>query len=236
MINILVPAIASVASFLFAVIALDHYFADRKPYKLLWFFGIYLYFIATGCEFLTELSGHNSIIYRLWYISGALLVAAYLGMGTIYLLAPRRIAHITMIVLGLASICAIVLISIAPVDFSLLPTSGPLLSGTALPQGVRLLTPFFNVFGTIALVGGAAYSAWYYWRRRVLRHRVLSNILIAIGAILPAVGGTAARLGHPYSLYILELLGVILIFVGFLRSFEVFGLPRLPLIHLLRRR
>ena len=62
-------------------------------------------------------------------------------------------------------------------------------------------------------------------------HRVVSNVLIVTGAMLPALGGTMARMGQPQFLYILELLGVIIIFLGFLRSREVFGLYRVPLIH-----
>lgn len=193
------------------------------------------YFIGTGCAFLADLNGLNSILYRLWYICGATLVAAYLGMGTIYLLAPRRIAHIIIIILGLATISAIVLISTTSVDFSLLPESGPLLSGDALSRNVRLLTPFFNVFGTIALVGGAVYSAWHYWSRRIMRHRVLSNILIAVGAVLPAVGGLVARQGYLYLIYRSQLLGIILIFARFLRNYEVFDLARLCRMRLWRR-
>lgn len=101
-----------------------------------------------------------------------------------------------------------------------------------MPQGVRLMTPLFNTFGTVALVGGAIYSAWVFWRRRIMPHRVVSNILIAVGAILPAVGGTHMRLGGGLQLfYIFELLGIIIIFIGFLRSREIFGLYRFPLIH-----
>ena len=235
MINTIIPAIASVISVIFAFITLDQYLSNRKPYKLVWFFGLLLYFISTGCAFLIELNGLNSIVYRLWYICGATLVAAYLGIGTIYLLAPRRIAHIIMVILGLASISAIVLISTASVDFHLLPESGLLLSGNALPRNIRLLTPFFNVFGTIALVGGAAYSAWRYWSRRIMRHRVLSNILIAVGAVLPAVGGLVARYGHLSLLYWSQLFGIILIFAGFLRNYEVFDLSRLRRIYSWRR-
>jgi hypothetical protein len=51
-----------------------------------------------------------------------------------------------------------------------------------------------------------------------LLHRTLGNIIIAIGAILPAFGGTFSRFGLPNALYITELLGAILIFAGFLRA------------------
>ena len=101
-----------------------------------------------------------------------------------------------------------------------------------MPQGVRFMTPLFNTFGTVSLVEGAIHSAWVFWRRKIMLHRVVSNILIAVGASLPAVGGTHMRLvGRLPLFYIFELLGVIIIFVGFLRSREIFGLYRFPLIH-----
>ena len=230
MINTIIPAITSIISLIFAIIVLDQYLVNKKAYQLVWFFGLLLYFISTGCAFLIELNGLTEVKYLLWYICGATLVAAYLGMGTIYLLIQKRIANIIMIALVVASITAIILISIADVDIKLLPASGPILSGDALPKSVRWLTPTFNTFGTIALVGGAGYSAYHYWSHRLLRHRVTSNILIAAGALLAAAGGLVARWGYESFLYWSELLGIILIFIGFLRSSEKFGFDRIPLI------
>ena len=227
--NLLVlPLISSIVSLVFTLIVLDQYFARRKPYQLVWAIGLFMYFISTGTEFSTEVWGLNLVTYRLWYLIGAVFVAAYLGMGTIYLLAPRRIAHITMAILLLASGYATFAIFTASIDLSTIQD----LSGKAMPQYVRLMTPFFNTFGTVALVAGAIYSAWVFWRRRIMPHRVLSNILIAVGAILPAFGGIHIRLGGDIPLfYIFELLGIIIIFIGFLRSREVFGVYRIPFVH-----
>jgi len=90
------------------------------------------------------------------------------------------------------------------------------LSGHAIVSpGVRVLTPFFNIYGVILLAGGAVYSAWLFWRKRVLLHRVIGNLFIALGALSPAFGGALQRLGVPAVLYVSELIGVILIFIGF---------------------
>jgi hypothetical protein len=228
----IMPLISSIVSFIFAATVLDQFFARRKPYQLIWAIGLFMYFISTGAEFWIEIWGLNEAIYRLWYLFGAIFVAAYLGMGTLYLLAPRRVAHIIMTILLVASFYAIFRVFTASLDLSILHY----LSGRAMPQGVRLMTPFFNTFGTVALVGGAIYSAWVFWRRRLMPQRVISNILIAVGAILPAIGGTHIRTGGSLQLfYLLELLGIMIIFTGFLRSREVFGFYRFPLIHGLRQ-
>ncbi|MBC7237899.1 MAG: hypothetical protein H5T69_18810 [Chloroflexi bacterium] len=97
--------------------------------------------------------------------------------------------------------------------------TGSELSGHAIiTPGVRILTPFFNLYGTVTLVGGAIYSAYLFWRKRILLHRTLGSILIAVGAISPAFGGIFSRLGVPVALYLTELFGAILMFLGFLRA------------------
>lgn len=225
----IIPLASSIISLVFALTILDQYFAQRKPYQLVWAIGFFMFFISVGSVFWIEAWGLNETIYRLWYLFGAIFVAAYLGMGTLYLLVRRRVAHIIMAVLLVASLYAVIRVFTATIDLSSLHQ----LTGIAMPQGVRLITPIFNIFGTLALVGGAIYSAWVFWRRRLMPHRVVSNILIAVGALLPAFGGTLARFGLSSSTAhaLLILLGIIIIFIGFLRSREVFGLYRFPLIH-----
>jgi hypothetical protein len=224
----IIPLISASVSFVFAIAVLDQFFARRKPYQLVWAIGLFMYTISTVTEFWTIIWGLNDTVYRLWYLFGAIFVAAYLGMGTLYLLVQRRVAHIVMAILLVASAYATFRVFAVSIDLSSLH----LLSGIAMPQEVRFMTPGFNTFGTVVLVGGAIYGAWVFWRRRVMPHRVISNILIAVGAILPAVGGTHVRLGgNPQFLYLSELLGIIIIFIGFLRSREVFGLYRFPIIH-----
>jgi hypothetical protein len=78
------PLISGVISLIFGILVLDQFFARRRPYQLVWAIGLFMYFISTGTEFWWGMWGPNEIIYRLWYLIGAILVAAYLGMGTIY--------------------------------------------------------------------------------------------------------------------------------------------------------
>ena len=234
--NIVLPLASSIVSLVFALTVLDQFFARRNSYQLIWAIGLLMYFVSTGTEFWVWAWGLNETIYRLWYLFGPLLVAAYLGMGTLYLLTRPRVAHVIMAVLLVASFYAAYRAFTASIDLSLLSTP-PYLSGEAMIQGVRNMTPFFNGFGTLALVGGAIYSAWVYWRRRFMPHRVVSNILIAVGAILTASGGTLERFGVSPAIArpSLELLGIIVIFIGFLRSREVFGFYRFPLVHGFRK-
>jgi hypothetical protein len=45
-----------------------------------------------------------------------------------------------------------------------------------------------------------------------------ANVLIAVGAILPGIGGTATRLGHVEVLYVTELVGLLLTWTGYRMS------------------
>ena len=86
-----------------------------------------------------------------------------------------------------------------------------------LPLGspVRLTTPFFNIYGLLTLVGGAIWSAYLFWRKRVMPNRVIGNVLIAAGALLIGSASTLTRLGYGQFLYLGELLSAIVMFAGF---------------------
>ena len=221
-INTIVPFISAVISFIFAFFVFNRYRKKGGAHLLLWGLGMTFYGIGGFCEAYFGVFGWNPLVFRLWYLFGAILVAAWLGQGTVYLLAKRRWANITMIILGLGSLYAAIRIFGAELDPSLLTTSvhtGSELSGHAIvTPGIRTLTPLFNLYGVVTLVGGAVYSAWIFYRKRVLLHRTIGNILIAMGALAPAFGGSFSRFGVPGALYVGELIGAILMFAGFIRA------------------
>ena len=220
--NTILPFGSSLISFGFAVVILRRYWERKGLHLLLWGIGMIFYGIGGFCEGYYGAFGWNTTVFRMWYLFGAILVAAWLGQGTVYLLAKKTWANGLMVLLILGSIYGAVKVFGAELDPTQMTSSlhtGSEMSGHAIvSSGVRSLTPFFNLYGTVALVGGAAYSAWIFWRKRVLLHRSLGNILIAVGAMLPAFGGTFSRMGFSGALYISEFLGAILIFVGFVRA------------------
>ena len=230
--NTLLPFVSSGLSFIFAFLILKRYHVKRGIHELLWGIGMVFYGIGGFCEAFFGLFGWSPLIFRLWYLFGAILVAAWLGQGTVYLLAKPKVAHILMVLLVIGSIYGAVRVFTAVLDPSLMTSSlhtGSELSGHAIvTPGVRSLTPFFNLYGTVTLVGGAIWSAILFWRKRVLLHRVLGNVLIAFGAILPAFGGAFSRMGIPAALYICELLGAVFIFLGYLRAITPMKKDQVP--------
>jgi hypothetical protein len=216
------PFTSTVIAVAFAIAVLARYWRRRGLYLLYWGLGLVLYSLGTFAEFYSTYAW-SALVFRMWYIGGALLTAAWLGQGTVYLLVRRgKLAHYLAAGLIVASVFAVLVMFATPLDSSAFDKSVALSAQykQIMPEDalVRLLTPLFNVCGTLWLVGGAAYSAWIFWRKGVLLHRAIGNTLIAAGALAPAIGGSLSRLGATEFLYISELVGAVLMFIGFVRA------------------
>lgn len=272
--NVALPLISSLLSFVFAALVFDQWLHRRKMHQLVWTVGCLWYGISAGTEFLGGAFGWNLVLYQWWYLIGAICVAAYLGLGTIYLLnrgsfgwwaigslvigslpavfgghaalglcalgvaallaltrwkRPAWFAHAFAVAMVVGTVYAAAVVFSAPVNTSVLPTSAEqIVSGKGFPGYVRIITPLFNSTGGFALIFGAVYSAWHFWRARTNAPRTVSNVLIAAGAFIPTVTGTLSRFGFTGTFFVGELLGIVVIFVGFLVSAEVFGTARAP--------
>jgi hypothetical protein len=88
--NVVLPFASSVLSFLFFLFLIDQWRERRRPYQLAWAIGMLWYGISAGTEFLGGAVGWSEPFYRVWYLIGAILVAGWLGLGTVLLLAKTR--------------------------------------------------------------------------------------------------------------------------------------------------
>lgn len=209
------PVATTVIAVLFASVLYRHW--RRKPgarYLLWWMMGVALYGVGTLTEATTTVFGWSEPVFRSWYVAGALLGAAPLAQGTVYLLLPRRIADR----LAVAMVTYIAIASAFVVATPIIPEmveSHRLDGGVMSWQWVRLFSPLVNLYAVVFLIGGAIYSAVKYRRQGGSGARVRGNWLIAIGAILPGVGGSFARAGVVEILYVTELVGLLLIWAGY---------------------
>ena len=326
MLNVVLPLATCLVSVAFAALVLEQWWERRRSFQLVWGAGLLWYAISSGTQFAGAAFGWSPALYRAWYLFGAIFVAAYLGMGTIYLLshtgfghfsgvsivlgglfaylsqlaliraghptawsnvalvigistaagiavivatAVRRElgAHVAMAILAAASLLVAGLTltaTLAPPGYALDPvTHVPV--GTAVPGYLRILTGPFNIAGALCLVFGAVFSVYVYMpKHKVLRgtvrtpvlgqlyralavvvnlvvslplavsalasgrlsSRVPATVLIALGGFVPSVTSGLERFGVTWAFALGELLGVLLIFAGFLVSDEVFR--RLP--------
>ena len=333
--NVVLPFLSSALSFVFAAMVGDQWVRRRQPYQLVWTVGLLWYGISAGTEFIGSAFGWSEPLYRAWYLFGAFGVAAYLGMGTIYLLNRTRFGYFVaasfalaglfslltsvkyaregtpasdtsvLLVVGVALAFAVVValvtafrrrwmghlvaavlvgasvvvawatltVEIAAPGYAIDDIGIPI--GAAMPADLRIMTPPFNIVGAFALVFGAVYSAyifmpkvramrvttelpvvgavgravavvvnfvaslpaaWRALRAGTLNSRVPATLLIALGGFVPGWTSALSRFGVTWSFFIGELVGVVLIFIGFLVSIEVFSDVRLPFTRVVLRR
>jgi len=217
----IIPLFSTLVSFAFTVAVFQRYLARKGPHLLMWSIGLLLYGVGTLTEVLLSL-GFSPVVLKLWYLCGAMLTAAWLGMGTIHLLVRRRrIAWVITAGLGLVSLASLGLVMAAPLN----PAAAAFQTSVAVSAqykdilvrtgAVTALTIILNIFGTVGMVGGAIYSAYLFWRKQVMLNRVLGNVLIAAGALAPAMAGSFVKAGLADVLYVSELMGAVLMFVGF---------------------
>ena len=181
---------------------------------LWWGIGMATYGVGTLTEAYTTLFGWDPVVFRCWYVAGAFLGGYPLAQGSIYLLMSRKFAdRSAWIVTSLIGIAA-VLVFLTPLNVELAETHR--LSGRVIEwQEVRLISPFFNLYAAGFLIGGAVVSALRFRHEPAQRHRYLGNILIAVGALLPGIGGILTRAGFVEVLYVTELIGLLLIYAGY---------------------
>jgi hypothetical protein len=209
-----IPVFTTLFSVFFLCRIVPHYLSKRSPYLLWWTLGVLTFGLGTLTESINAIFGWTAWNTKIWYIVGALLGGYPLAQGTIYLLMKRRFADIS------AAVCSTIIL-VAAMCVLLSPIAVPegfdqRLTGRVLAwQWVRGFSPFLNTYAFIFLFGGAVYSAIKYFGNDGGRPRFLGNILIAIGALLPGIGGTATRFGHVEVLYITEFVGLIFIYLGY---------------------
>ncbi len=203
------PFLTTLVSLFFTISVFRQYSRRKKIYQLIWGLGLLIFSVTTFFEFVSEIYGWSIPLYRAYYILIASLVAI-LGLGTVYLFNRRAGRYLTLYFAVVITFLIILALN-ANIDTEKL--QGGIAGGSAMPAGVRIISPFLTIPGSIALIGGALYS-WYVTRKSY-------NLFIAIGALLVASGGGLSRFGAEWALYILELLGVSVMYIGFIKSEEV---------------
>jgi hypothetical protein len=210
-----IPILTTALSAIFFVILYKHWIYKGKPSYLFWWtIGVLCYGLGTLTESIVGIFGWSEPVFKAWYVLGALLGGFPLAQGSVYLIFSKRVANVLMIAVVSIIVIASVLVFMSPVDYALVePTR---LTGHVLIwKRVRLITPFVNIYAFIFLVGGAAYSAYRYSKDQRFKSRFLGNVFIAVGGLLPGIGGSCTKFGYTEVLYVTELLGIILIYMGY---------------------
>src|SRR5829696_7415590 len=93
MLAALLSALAAVVALVMAIALFDQWRDRRGPYQLAWAIGSLLFAVGAGAEAVGAAWGWNPELFKAWYLAGAVLNAAWLGLGTAFLLGKTRFGY-----------------------------------------------------------------------------------------------------------------------------------------------
>ena len=97
-------AVTAALAFLMAIALLDQWRERRGPYQLAWAIGSLLFGVASAAEAIGAASGWSPELFKVWYLAGAVLNAAWLGLGTAFLLGKTRFGYTYAALAGLGGV------------------------------------------------------------------------------------------------------------------------------------
>ncbi len=187
---------------------------DWPPHLNWWIIGVFFYGLGTLLESIITINGNTLALNRWWYWAGAILGGYPLATGSVYLLHKRIVANILTGLSLTVVIVATVAVFMTPLIAENLNTAKP--SGNVIEwTWIRMLTPVINLYAAFFLIGGAIQSSLHFFENPAMRQRAYGTALIALGALLPGIGGSMAKAGYVEALYLGEFLGIILIWWGY---------------------
>jgi len=205
----------------FAIILGLRFRATHAPVYAWWTLSFAFYALAFIMEAVT-VSGNWHLVweYQLYIMASAGLVGA-MSVGTTYLAFPRsRVPFGYALYYGLAEIALIVLTLSHPP--TLQGSWYTLNAGThAIVGSTDVVYLLLSAVGGPIVVLGALISWW--------KTRKYSTLLIAIGALIPSLAGTIASQNGAISLFpLMNILGLVLIFLGYLNALPRAHVSRQP--------
>lgn len=216
------PLAAAIVAIAFAAALARDLVARRRSYLAIWCLALLMYAAASVAVALGAANGWTSGEFRIYWALGAVLNVPFLAQGELDLLIHRRAVRWALYVL-LVFITAYTIAVVRTADMvddtalaKELPSGKDVFGdGSAahrLPQLVAI--PAYLV-----LLAGTAWSAWRMRGRPELRDRFWGTLLIAAGAtVIAGFGSAFAALGHLAPFSISLLVGISVMFAGFLRA------------------
>lgn len=218
---ILMPFLSAGISGGFAYLVTRQYMERGKEHQLIWAISLWLAAAGSLAYAVAVLAG-SAFFFRIFYLSGAVLMAALLGVGSCYLAFGPRIGRGSLLAVAALGLLVAGAVMGSPVNHAAL---ADLAVGAGSGRGVLSLTgiaawgrTLLNLFGTLAVAGVAIKSAIDVRRRQAPQNFMTGNLLIAGGVVANAMAGAMARWGRGFDpFWLLMTLGWVLMFLGFAR-------------------
>lgn len=231
--NSLLAGAATLVAGAFTLSTFDRWLRRRQPHELAWSIAMGLFVVGSSALWWAESVGWNMLAFRIFFLAGAVLNVAWLALGTVYLLVGVRAGNIARAWLVWLSGFATGVVMLAPTKARVVATEFPA-GRNIFGIAPRVLAAVGSGIPALLIIIGALWSAW-----RVVRHKnpaasknaernarrivtsptrlALGNVLIAVGTLVLSASGTlAGRLGQDRAFAITLLVGVSILFSGFL--------------------
>jgi glucan phosphoethanolaminetransferase (alkaline phosphatase superfamily) len=219
----MLPLSATVIAGAFAIVLLNRFIGGkRRPHELMWAIAFLLFAIGAACQVYADVAGGwTSFLARTFYLTGAILNVGFLALGTVYLLFRGRPGHIVTALTMVLVVFAIYKTYTVPIDATALAQVHnidykQLFSVDTAP---RWLAAVFSGVGSIVVIAGALWSGVVFWRKRIMKDRMIGVFLIAAGTLIVAMGGTLKGLFQNDDwFYPTMSIGVLVMFFGYLQT------------------
>ena len=222
-------ATATLVASAFALSTFDRWLRRRRPHEAAWTVSLVLFALGSAAFWWAESRGWSRGSFRVFYLTGAILNVPWLALGTVYLLGGRALGdRVRIWMIGLSG-AAVGVTLVAPMTWTDV-------AGDEMPQGSELFDAAPRAFAAVGsgvaalvIIVGALWSVGRTIRGRVpalsgatrqvsnaARHTV-ANVMIAVGTlVLSASGSFAGRLGEDRAFALTLVVGVVILFSGFL--------------------
>jgi hypothetical protein len=217
----ILPLSAGVVALVLAGVLGRRFVVRRRPYEAAWIVALAMYAAASLAMSLGVLDGWSTREFRIYWALGAILNVPWLLMGELYLLLRSRwVADLALVVLLFLSAFAIGQVRTATVHVDALlkelPLGKEVFGDGSVPYRLAQL---YAYPAYVLLLAACAWSLWRMRGRPELRDRFLGTLLIAAGAtVVAAASGIGAGLGVIWVFSVGLLVGIALMFWGFLRA------------------
>jgi hypothetical protein len=222
-------ASATLVASAFALSTFDRWLRRRRAHEAAWTVSLVLFALGSAALWWAEARGWSRASFRVFYLAGAILNVPWLALGTVYLLGGRALGdRVRAWLIGLSG-AAVGVTLVAPMKWADV-------EGSAMPQGSELFDAAPRAFAAVGsgvaalvIIVGALWSVARSIRGRVpalagatrqisnVRRHTVANVLIAVGTlVLSASGSFAGRLGEDRAFAVTLVVGVVILFAGFL--------------------
>ena len=207
---------ATLVALAFGASLYERWLVRRRPHELAWAVALVLFAAGSAALWTGAALGWDAPTFRAFYFFGAVANVPVLALGTVYLLAPRRPAHVVAAGVALAVAFAGGVLAVAPLTGVIRPDT--------LPQGSevfgvlpRALAAVASGVGATVVFVGAAWSGLRLARGRATRRLATGNALLALGTVVLSASGLLNSVANEMQAFAISLTaGITVLFAGFL--------------------